>query len=492
MKRRKQSHVCESLVLIMAMSFSCSGTRERPATPVSQSMVPSSIGDHADTGDETERKTKIKQYDVSSDAAEEPSANDPSPKVSPENAPKIDVNYCWGTDKYAPHCASLTFTEISDVAELKQLSELVRLEVIGTETFDGSVFGSSTTLKTLYLSGTKLNSYSWIGALGQLEHVNLADTEIRDIGFLTNSTQLRWVDISNTKVSVLRPLRKMKSLRVVYLGMTVVDPQELAQLRRMRPSIEIFVEFCGQSLSLNETRAACFPDEDTDFRPLQFLGKLKTLKVYGAELGQRIADLRKEYPRIRIFHEPRFEVKTPRSVLQGKRGSKVKRTVPWFEEATSRKRRVVVHRSPGYTPSGYNLPGPCVDPAAHTAKSRGYLKELQEGEEGVEHEFIDDLDGDGNKDMLTYASYNINIETMLYVMRGDCGYFVGEFVGDGAPRGTTSAKTRGLFDLIYKTSPVDNRPSTLSVYSFSGRRYRPNREDFRFVPMRSLDGWGFD
>jgi hypothetical protein len=88
-------------------------------------------------------------------------------------------------------------------------------------------------------------------------------------------------------------------------------------------------------------------------------------------------------------------------------------------------------------------PGACVDPLADATKRMA--GKLGADDDPIQAAPTPDLDGDGTADRSFPSGLGVTTSTLLYVMRGACGHFVGD-VG-GPPQTGVTDKTNGWFDI---------------------------------------------
>ncbi|WP_394838096.1 hypothetical protein LVJ94_14395 [Pendulispora rubella] len=128
----------------------------------------------------------------------------------------------------------------------------------------------------------------------------------------------------------------------------------------------------------------------------------------------------------------------------------------------------VISEAVGHPKSGEPLPGPCYDPERHAHIIERLPRESHAERLGI------DLDGDGTQDTLIVGAARGFDSTMhLYVMRGTCGYYVGDLLGPfGTPK-PLRASSRGLYDLRARNvmpagccSPIDEW-----TWRFDGKTY---------------------
>lgn len=98
----------------------------------------------------------------------------------------------------------------------------------------------------------------------------------------------------------------------------------------------------------------------------------------------------------------------------------------------------------------FTPPGACVDPVADAAKRLADVENLGE----PPHEQPGpDVDGDGTPDKLFSVGAGYTTNTLLYVMRGACGHYVGD-IGMPPDPPKDPARNHGLIDL--RTAEVSN------------------------------------
>jgi alpha-tubulin suppressor-like RCC1 family protein len=133
---------------------------------------------------------------------------------------------------------------------------------------------------------------------------------------------------------------------------------------------------------------------------------------------------------------------------------------------------------------GGQLTGPCVDPYSHIqTQMRAPSQRFVLSEKDANHRLYLDLDGVQPMDLQVPDDVNLPKDSEqrvshLYVLRGECAYYVGDVVGSPTPTQPNEQTHQGLNEL--KTSP--NRCSVVDpkgdparwcnvIWSFNGTRY---------------------
>jgi alpha-tubulin suppressor-like RCC1 family protein len=124
----------------------------------------------------------------------------------------------------------------------------------------------------------------------------------------------------------------------------------------------------------------------------------------------------------------------------------------------------------GARSSGVRLPGPCVDPYGHALAHHDgqvFLQDYAARDVPVDL----DMDGDGTQDRVIQGdAIAWHVTYMLYVVRGQCAYFLGSVTAAEVPRALPH-KTNGLHDL--HTADYECPPTGYcdTLWRFNGTRY---------------------
>jgi hypothetical protein len=157
--------------------------------------------------------------------------------------------------------------DIEDLAPLSALTSLRTLFLTLTRVGNLAPLSALTRLQTLGLAGTKVVDLSPLSALTNLEQLYLNRTRVADVGPLSTLAKLRWLDLNRTQVADLAPLSTLTSLKVLQLnGTSVTDLAPLSML-----------------IGLEELQLGTAPV--ADLTPLNTLTRLQSLNLDGTQVN---------------------------------------------------------------------------------------------------------------------------------------------------------------------------------------------------------------
>jgi hypothetical protein len=171
----------------------------------------------------------------------------------------------------------LSQTQITDIAPLKELTNLQILDLSSTEIKDFTPLIGLTSLQTLMLYNTSISDLAPLRGLINLQDLYLGNTRISDISPIRNLTSMKTLFLgTNLQIVDISPLTELTNLQQLDLAITnVSNISPLQHLIRM-----IW-------LDLNFTKI-------TDVSALQKLTSLQTLMLSGTQIGD-ISPLRGLY-----------------------------------------------------------------------------------------------------------------------------------------------------------------------------------------------------
>jgi Leucine-rich repeat (LRR) protein/GTPase SAR1 family protein len=152
-------------------------------------------------------------------------------------------------------------TQVSDLAPLKELTNLQLLSVYSTKVSDLSPLKELANLQILDVSSTKVSDLAPLNKLANLQQLEVYSTKVSDLAPLNELANLQILDVSSTKVSDLAPLNKLANLQQLYVHSTQVS--DLAPLKELANL---------QQLSVHSTQVS-------DLAPLKELTNLQILDV---------------------------------------------------------------------------------------------------------------------------------------------------------------------------------------------------------------------
>jgi hypothetical protein len=155
-------------------------------------------------------------------------------------------------------------SQVTDLAPLGELKNLLRLDVSRTPVSDFSPLARLTSLQCLNLYQTKISDLAPLAGLKNLKHLAFGGTLVRDLSPLARLTRLESIDLHDTPVADLAPLAGLDEalISVVFNGTQVHDLSPLAGLKNL--------------LSLQAEHTLV-----TDITPLAGLGRLTGLNSPG-------------------------------------------------------------------------------------------------------------------------------------------------------------------------------------------------------------------
>ena len=106
-----------------------------------------------------------------------------------------------------------------------------------------TTLGDLPSLRTLFLSNTRITDAGLAAVLSGLKHLLLDNTQVSDEGLmhLKKLSKLKWLDLSNTTVTDggLSQLKDLTGLRLLYLANTQVTDSGVEQLQRVLPGVTV-------------------------------------------------------------------------------------------------------------------------------------------------------------------------------------------------------------------------------------------------------------
>jgi Leucine-rich repeat (LRR) protein len=138
---------------------------------------------------------------------------------------------------------------INDISDLKELKNLVELNLFEFVPRDISALRELKNLKKLHLDwGEIISDITVLKKLKGLEHLSLRSNAISDISVLKELGRLEIVDVSHNKITDITPLRQLKELRDLNLSYNPIsDISPLSELKNLE-TLDI------QGVQINDTR----------------------------------------------------------------------------------------------------------------------------------------------------------------------------------------------------------------------------------------------
>ncbi|MCL1998465.1 MAG: Ltp family lipoprotein [Turicibacter sp.] len=130
---------------------------------------------------------------------------------------------------------SLPFRNISDIEQLRYMTNLTELDLSDNNITDISPLAGLTNLRNLQLSFNPISEITALSGLTNLTRLGLNSNPIFDIAPLAGLTNLTILDLFETNVSNLTPLTGLTNLNDLYLSSSgITDISPLANLPNLR------------------------------------------------------------------------------------------------------------------------------------------------------------------------------------------------------------------------------------------------------------------
>jgi len=177
----------------------------------------------------------------------------------------------------------LSETQVTDLAPLSGLSQLIRLDVNNTQVTDLAPLSGLSQLDTLSLINTQVTDLAPLSSLSVLKELYLINTQVTDLAPLSGLSQLNILDFSQTQVTDLAPLTVLSLLNGLFFSNTQVT--DLALLSGLSQLTHLFFRNTPvtdlESLSgLSQLNTLDFSKTQvTDLAPLSGLSQLTYLNL---------------------------------------------------------------------------------------------------------------------------------------------------------------------------------------------------------------------
>ena len=126
-----------------------------------------------------------------------------------------------------------------DIAALKKLKNLRNLSLVRLYVRNIKPLANLKGLQELSLQETQVKDIRPLAGLVNLQTLNLSFTKTDNIKPLANLTKLQELDIAGTLVSDIRPLANLTRLRIIRLRGTQISQQQISELQKALPNVEI-------------------------------------------------------------------------------------------------------------------------------------------------------------------------------------------------------------------------------------------------------------
>lgn len=160
---------------------------------------------------------------------------------------------------------------ITTVEPLSELSELVSLNLEGTNVNDLTPLRNANKLKNLNASNTQINDLTPLKYDVLINDLDISNTEVNDLSTLENFSHLEKLNISNTEVSNLQPIESCSELAfLIAEGSKITNLNSLGKLENII------------ALNINDTKVK-------DLQPISNLASLQSLKISNTQINNLLA-----------------------------------------------------------------------------------------------------------------------------------------------------------------------------------------------------------
>ena len=150
---------------------------------------------------------------------------------------------------------------ITNIEPLSELSELITLDISGTNVNDLTPLRNANKLKTLIASNTQINDLSPLKYDIMVTELDISETEVTDLSVLETLNHLEKLNISNTNISNLQPIENCPDLAFL-----VAEGSQVTNLTPIAKQNNII------SLNINNTKVK-------DLSPISNYPSLQSLKI---------------------------------------------------------------------------------------------------------------------------------------------------------------------------------------------------------------------
>ncbi len=135
---------------------------------------------------------------------------------------------------------SLRGTQVSDLEPIKGLSSLRLLYLDGTQVSNLEPIKGLSSLQDLELRRTQVSDLEPIKEITSLQRLDLTGTQVSDLEPIKGLSSLEVLDLDGTQVSDLEPIKEIKSLKSLYLEGTQVSDEQVEELKKALPEVQIY------------------------------------------------------------------------------------------------------------------------------------------------------------------------------------------------------------------------------------------------------------
>lgn len=125
--------------------------------------------------------------------------------------------------------------------EIKQVKNLTRVSINGTQISDGSILAEIPALEWVSANMSKIENIAPLASLPNLKALQIHGTPVRDLGPVADMPRLERLDIGNTITETLEPVTRIKNLKWLnlYNGMSYDGSQKYFEIIKSKQLLEL-------------------------------------------------------------------------------------------------------------------------------------------------------------------------------------------------------------------------------------------------------------
>lgn len=143
--------------------------------------------------------------------------------------------------QYATNLKKLILGNITNIEDLKMLTNLTSLTLSSFEYGNIEVLGKLTNLNYLIIHHYKESGVEWLENLKNLQTLYLLDGNITDLSVFSQLTNLETLDLSNQAISNITPLKSLINLRTLNLSHNLVE--DISSLENLSTLQHIYLDY---------------------------------------------------------------------------------------------------------------------------------------------------------------------------------------------------------------------------------------------------------
>ena len=194
----------------------------------------------------------------------------------------------------------------SDIEKLRQMRNLISLDLTNNQISDISALEELTNLTWLSLRSNQISDISALRGLNNLTILELASNQISDISPLKDLTNLTWLSLALTQISDISALEGLINLSELYLGLNQINDisalKNLTNLAELRLHSNQISDISALRGLIHLTELDLRNNQISDIGVLKELTHLTELILWGNQIREtQLEELASELPNCRIL-----------------------------------------------------------------------------------------------------------------------------------------------------------------------------------------------